>query len=124
MSNHYTGRSKSFANLSDVSTVKDLEKPDNSFNKRRRVLMANKLSRRSCFYTWQNPKSMPLLALKEDDEEDGEVTNPTSTSSSSSSPSNYEDGEGGKRSKLQSRRQLVVKYQSCFSLTDLQEEPQ
>ncbi|OMO86115.1 hypothetical protein CCACVL1_09779 [Corchorus capsularis] len=41
LSNHYTGKSKSFASLSDisssVSSVKDLQKPENPFNKRRRI---------------------------------------------------------------------------------------
>ncbi|KAJ6434763.1 hypothetical protein OIU84_000073 [Salix udensis] len=72
LSNHFSGKSKSFTNLSEVNTVnsvKELEKPENSFNKRRRVLMANKWSRRS-FYSWSNPKSMPLLALHEDDDGD------------------------------------------------------
>ena len=69
LSNHFPGKSKSFANLSEVGTVKDLEKRENPLNKRRRVLIASKWSRKS-FYSWANPKSMPLLTLKEDEEND------------------------------------------------------
>ncbi|KAF3446511.1 hypothetical protein FNV43_RR11690 [Rhamnella rubrinervis] len=71
LSNHFSGKSKSFANLSEVCTVnvKEVEKSENPFNKRRRVLIASKWSRKSSFYSWPNPKSMPLLALNEDDEE-------------------------------------------------------
>ncbi|MED6225330.1 hypothetical protein PIB30_092697 [Stylosanthes scabra] len=97
LSNHFSGKSKSFSDLSQVNTVKDLKKQENPFNKRRRVLMASKWSRRS-FYTWSNPKSMPLLPLDEDsdeaaqeqgDDEDGEdekgrkvFSSPSSSSSS------------------------------------------
>ncbi|CAI0414379.1 unnamed protein product [Linum tenue] len=76
LSNYFAGKSKSFASLSDaclaVSQAKDLEKPEHPFNKRRRILMANKWSRRSSFYSWHNPKSMPLLTLNEDDDESGD----------------------------------------------------
>lgn len=74
LSNHFTGKSKSLASLADVVTssssitVKDLEKPKNPFNKRRRLLLANKWARKS-FYSWSNPKSMPLLTLNEEDEQ-------------------------------------------------------
>ncbi|KAF9661986.1 hypothetical protein SADUNF_Sadunf18G0006300 [Salix dunnii] len=116
LSNHFSGKSKSFTNLSEVNTVnsvKELEKPENSFNKRRRILMASKWSRRS-FYSWSNPKSMPLLALHEDDEEDH------------SKGSGGAQGEDNKQnpSKLQEKRFATfgLKSQSCFSLSDLQEE--
>ncbi|XP_034693862.1 uncharacterized protein LOC117920438 [Vitis riparia] len=67
LSNCFTGRSKSFSNLSDVNTVADLQKEENPFNKRRRTLIAYKLLRKnSGFYSWQNPNSMPLLTLEED----------------------------------------------------------
>ncbi|XP_061362552.1 protein OXIDATIVE STRESS 3 LIKE 4-like [Gastrolobium bilobum] len=70
LSNHFIGKSKSFTDLSQVNTVKELEKQENPFNKRRRVLIASKLSRKSSFYTWSNPKSMPLLPLNEDEDDD------------------------------------------------------
>ncbi|XP_023896962.2 protein OXIDATIVE STRESS 3 LIKE 4 [Quercus suber] len=94
LSNHFTGKSKSFASLSEVEvagTVKDLEKQENPFNKRRRVLIASKWnSKRSSFYSSFNPKSMPLLALNEDEDEDDEHHQERQeypSSSSSSSPS-------------------------------------
>jgi hypothetical protein len=40
LSNFFSGKSRSFANLQDaaVTTAQDLAKPENPFNKRRRVL--------------------------------------------------------------------------------------
>ncbi|XP_027332592.1 uncharacterized protein LOC113847593 [Abrus precatorius] len=90
LSNHFVGKSKSFTDLSKVSTVKELEKQENPFNKRRRVLIASKWSRRSSFYSWSNPKSMPLLPVDEDDDygydEAEKAKKVTPSSSSSSSP--------------------------------------
>lgn len=40
LSNFFSGKSKSFTCLSDVASVKDLAKPDNPYNKRRRNLLA------------------------------------------------------------------------------------
>ncbi|KAK9097814.1 hypothetical protein Syun_024859 [Stephania yunnanensis] len=40
LSNFFNGKSKSFANFSQVSSISDLAKPDNPFNKRRRTLIA------------------------------------------------------------------------------------
>lgn len=141
LSNHFIGKSKSFANLSDVGTVKDLEKQENPFNKRRRVLIASKWSsKRTSFYSSNNPKSMPLLALNEDGDEDEDENEhqerqeyPSSSSSSSSpssststSTSEKKEQEGDQKlheripSKLHDRRLLSFKSR-CFSLSDLQE---
>lgn len=40
LSNFFSGKSKSFTCLSDVASVKDLAKPENPYNKRRRNLLA------------------------------------------------------------------------------------
>ncbi|KAK9099817.1 hypothetical protein Scep_023247 [Stephania cephalantha] len=40
LSNFFNGKSKSFANFSEVSSISDLAKLDNPFNKRRRTLIA------------------------------------------------------------------------------------
>ncbi|KAJ4962230.1 hypothetical protein NE237_022169 [Protea cynaroides] len=70
LSNHYSGKSKSFANLSDVSRVEDLGKSENPFNKRRRILMSCKWTNRSFYNRSLNPTtSMPLLAVLDEDEE-------------------------------------------------------
>ncbi|CAI0438726.1 unnamed protein product [Linum tenue] len=142
LSNYFAGKSKSFASLSDaclaVSQAKDLEKPEHPFNKRRRILMANKWSRRSSFYSWHNPKSMPLLTLNEDDDDESgdhnrrrgneeddeeEEDRRESLSSSSSSDKDEEDGRRAQRKLLQERRfNNSFKSHSCFSLTDLQEQ--
>ncbi|WJX09949.1 hypothetical protein P8452_00728 [Trifolium repens] len=94
LSNHFIGKSKSFSDLSQVTNVTELKKQENPFNKRRRLLIASKLSRKS-FYSCFNPKSMPLLRVNEDEDEDDdddenqrvdkEVTTKGSSPSSSSS---------------------------------------
>ncbi|XP_028802388.1 uncharacterized protein LOC114757486 [Neltuma alba] len=89
LSGHFDGKSRSFTDLSQVRSVKELQKQENPFNKRRRLLMASRLSRRSAFYSWSNPKSMPLLPLHEEEEEEEKcrklAASPSSLSSSSSS---------------------------------------
>lgn len=136
LSNHFSGKSKSFANLSEMSCVnrvKDLEKPENPFNKRRRLIMANKWARKSSLYNWPNPKSMPLLALNEDEEEEAAASASASNEqeeNQQSSPSSSSEQEGQnqrhktpKISKLQERKlKSCLKSQSCFSLADLQEQ--
>ncbi|MBA0694211.1 hypothetical protein Goari_004528 [Gossypium aridum] len=127
LSNHYVGKSKSFANLSDINSVKELQKVESPFNKRRRLLLANKWStrsRKSSFYSWQNPNSMPLLALVEDDEDtDNNSHNKQTPSSSppslSSSSSEYEKITSTKPKLQQSNLRASFKSQSCLSLTDL-----
>ncbi|CAL0323209.1 unnamed protein product [Lupinus luteus] len=93
LSSHFIGKSKSFTDLSQVNTVKELEKEENPFNKRKRVLIAAKWSRRS-FYSWSNPKSMPILPMVDEDQdnsiydeeiEDDKGRTKVSPSSSSSS---------------------------------------
>lgn len=127
LSNHFSGKSKSFSNLLEVNTVntvKELEKPENPFNKRRRILMANKWSRKS-FYSWSNPKSMPLLALPED-EDDEDDHNPRlgagQDEENEENPSS--EAQGIIARKLHERRfaKFGLKSQSCFALSDLQED--
>ncbi|XP_015867263.2 KID-containing protein 1 isoform X1 [Ziziphus jujuba] len=140
LSNYFSGKSKSFANLSDVSAVnnvKQVEKAENPFNKRRRVLIAAKWSRKSSFYNWPNPKSMPLLALNEEDD-DGEQQAPQSSFADKEQKRQqheHEDHDGDDDehheeeteglAKLRETRKLnSFKSKSCFSLTDLQEHTQ
>jgi hypothetical protein len=59
LSSHFSGKSKSFANLSYACTVKDTEKSEKPFNKRR-ILFSSRIS---SFYSSFNPKSMPLLSF-------------------------------------------------------------
>lgn len=54
-----------------MTNVNELKKQENPFNKRRRVLIASKLSRKS-FYSCFNPKSMPLLRVDEDEDDEDE----------------------------------------------------
>ncbi|KAK1316345.1 hypothetical protein QJS10_CPA05g02393 [Acorus calamus] len=80
LSSCFSGKSKSFASLSDAATAKDLVKPENPFNKRRRILMARKvsLSRRASHgslnrVTFKTP-DLPLV--EEDEEENRDFTSP------------------------------------------------
>ncbi|KAK0572177.1 hypothetical protein LWI29_027399 [Acer saccharum] len=131
LSSHFSGKSKSFTNLSEVSTVKDLVKLENPFNKRRRVLIANKLwskksSSSSSFYSWQNPKSMPLLTVHEDrdhnDDDDGDHdhdhhNNPVAEEEEEEEEKNQTRVFGNRL-----KKKIGFKSQSCFSLADLHEE--
>lgn len=115
------GKSKSFGNLMEASNsnAKDLEKGENPFNKRRRLLIANKLKRRggrslsaSHFYSWQNPNSMPLLALEEPNDKDRDADDLTLKLLE-------------KREMMiimKNKRDLMAQTQSCFCLSSLQEE--
>ncbi|KAG2259095.1 hypothetical protein Bca4012_010083 [Brassica carinata] len=118
LSNHYVGKSKSFGNLMEASNInaKDLEKVENPFNKKRRLIIANKLRSRgrsmsvSSFYTWQNPNSLPLLALQEPNKVDVHGHNQTI--------SLFER----RKMMMKSKKDLMAQTQSCFCLSSLQEE--
>lgn len=84
LSNFYSGKSKSFASLADVATAaaKDLVKPENPFNKRRRLVMASK----SRSYTSLVVASLPPLLsadhhIAEEEEEEDDERNSTGDSS-------------------------------------------
>ncbi|XP_019457368.1 PREDICTED: uncharacterized protein LOC109357778 isoform X2 [Lupinus angustifolius] len=125
LSSHFIGKSKSFTDLSQVNTVKELEKQENPFNKRKRVLIAAKWSRRS-FYSCSNPKSMPILPIVDEDqdnnnyydeEEEENGKRKLSPSSSSSSLDNRVPQSYASHMRLRLRS---FKSRS-FSLADLQE---
>ncbi|CAH2077362.1 unnamed protein product [Thlaspi arvense] len=123
LSNHYIGKSKSFGNLMEASNVKNLEKVESPLNKRRRLLIANKLRRRrsslSSFsiYSKTNPNSMPLLALQESDEEDHKYNDDYDVSSDDQISKMQE-----KRMKMTNNRDLLVQTRSCFCLTSFQDD--
>ncbi|CAL0305678.1 unnamed protein product [Lupinus luteus] len=139
LSSHFEGKSKSFTDLSQVSNLKELQKQESSFNKRRRVVIASKWSKKSSnFYTWSNPKSMPLLPVDEsqddDDEEEGEKVRKVActSSSSSSSSSLFEEKKQEDQVQICSDRvsesyaaEMRLRLRSfktrSFSLADLQE---
>ncbi|CAG7895885.1 hypothetical protein BRARA_B03660 [Brassica rapa] len=111
LSSHYKGKSKSFGNLGEIGSVKEVPKQENPLNKKRRLQIYNKLARKS-FYSWQNPKSMPLLPVHEDndDEEgdDGDLSD--------------EERGGDVLARRPSFKNRALKSMSCFALSDLQEE--
>ncbi|KAJ4877574.1 hypothetical protein Rs2_42592 [Raphanus sativus] len=115
LSNHYKGKSKSFGNLGEIGSVKEVPKQENPLNKRRRLQICNKLARRS-FYSWQNPKSMPLLPVNEDQDDDEEEGDDGDLS---------DEERGGTRGVIarnSSFKNRAFKSRSCFALSDLQEE--
>ncbi|KAF8074332.1 hypothetical protein N665_1113s0013 [Sinapis alba] len=125
LSNHYIGKSKSFGNLMEASKSKDLEKMESPLNKRRRLLIANKLRRRSSFSIYSktnnNLSSMPLLALQESDEEDHKCScdNDNDDSSDDDEISKLQE----KRMKMTTNnRDFMVQAQSCFCLASFQDD--
>ncbi|CAF2132527.1 hypothetical protein BRARA_K01650 [Brassica rapa] len=126
LSNHYIGKSKSFGNLMgmEVSNTKDLEKVESPLNKRRRLLIANKLRRRSLsssfsFYPKTNLNSMPLLALQESDEDDHKYNNDDDDDDSSDEEINKLQD---KRMKMTNNRDFMVQTQSCFCLSSFPDD--
>ncbi|CAN7015397.1 hypothetical protein IGI04_013604 [Brassica rapa subsp. trilocularis] len=126
LSNHYIGKSKSFGNLMgmEVNNTKDLEKVESPLNKRRRLLIANKLRRRSLsssfsFYPKTNLNSMPLLALQESDEDDHKYNNDDDDDDSSDEEINKLQD---KRMKMTNNRDFMVQTQSCFCLSSFPDD--
>ena len=76
--------------------------------------MASKWSKKS-FYSWSNPKSMPLLALKEDDDDDEEEEESTKRGHD-----HDHDDQARRLPKFDEKRMKSFKTR-CFSLADLQE---
>lgn len=112
LSNHFSGKSKSFNNLSEanltdaVSSARDLEKPEHPFNKKRRILRWSKN-----INLLSTAKSMPLFPVSEDEDD-------------APDPREGDGGDGdGERSKaVYGRKHSVFKSSSCFALSDLHEE--
>ncbi|KAL1212595.1 Protein OXIDATIVE STRESS 3 LIKE 4 [Cardamine amara subsp. amara] len=126
LSNHYKGKSKSFGNLGEIGSVKEVAKQENPLNKRRRLQICNKLARRS-FYSWQNPKSMPLLPVNEDEDDDDEEDEDEDLKSGFDENKSSSDEEGGgERVKSVARKpsfkNRAFQSRSCFALSDLIEE--
>ncbi|KAJ3696248.1 hypothetical protein LUZ60_001625 [Juncus effusus] len=77
LSSFFSGKSKSFASLSSAaascSTASDLSKPENPFNKRRRILMAcNRRASYSSFISSLPPLLSPELKVEEETEQEDE----------------------------------------------------
>ena len=77
LSNFYAGKSKSFTSLAEAeatAAAKEIAKPENPFNKRRRVLQAWSRRRASCSAlatTYLPPLLAPDHAVVEEDDEEG-----------------------------------------------------
>lgn len=125
LSLHISGKSKSFTNLAEanIGTVKDLEKTEHPFNKKRRMLRWSR-NNFSGYYKWTSPRSMPVLPLIEDeedgdgdeDEEEGRRGGSDWTEQRSSDTDPISPGS------IERQRHRVLKSRSCFALADLPEE--
>ncbi|KAJ0247421.1 Major centromere autoantigen B-like protein [Hirschfeldia incana] len=128
LSNHYIGKSKSFGNLMEASKAKDLMKVESPLNKRRRLIIANKLRRRSSLSSFgihsktnSNLNSLPLLALQESDEEDHKYNYDKDNDNDSSDDEICKLQE--KRMKMTTNnRDFMVQTQSCFCLASFQDD--
>ncbi|XP_030541354.1 protein bfr2-like [Rhodamnia argentea] len=121
LSNHFSGKSKSFNNLSEanlteaVSSARDLEKPEHPFNKKRRILRWSKN-----FPLLSTAKSMPLFPLSEEDDDHREGGDDGNGDGGGEGDG---DGERGKAvAGRHWRKHSVFKSSSCFALSDLHEE--
>lgn len=131
LSNHFSGKSKSFGNLSEanltdvVSSAKDLEKPEHPFNKKRRILRWSKN-----FPLLSTARSMPLFPLSEED--DDAPDHREAGADDDDDDVDCGDGGYGERGsavgasrfagRRHGRKHSVFKSSSCFALSDLHEE--
>ncbi|KAL0698151.1 hypothetical protein Bca4012_054273 [Brassica carinata] len=129
LSNHYIGKSKSFGNLLEASKSKDLEKVESPLNKRRRLLIANKLRRRSSLSSFSiysktnnNLNSMPLLALQESDEEDHKCSCDKDNDNDDSSDDDISKLQEKRMKMTENNRDFMVHSQSCFCLASFQDD--
>lgn len=118
LSNFFTGKSRSFQSLAEVATarVEDVAKPENPFNKRRRLLMAckNSWSKRAKSYSSLLPPLPPLTAEGDEDEDDEDDDR---GAVSGGRPPRFPDLHERKE-----EREVKREFRSArsFSLTDLQ----
>lgn len=124
LSNFFSGKSKSFASLSDVvnASTNDIVKPENPFNKRRRVLMMSKMRRASCSSLVcppLPPLSAPAHTVAEaDEEEEEEEDEEKEKHGGRSPPSMGPFPRHGNSSSM--RRNKAFRSPRSFSLSDLQ----
>ncbi|KAG0479927.1 hypothetical protein HPP92_010546 [Vanilla planifolia] len=119
LSNFFVGKSKSFASLSDAAacTARDLAKPENPFNKRRRILIANKASRSrrasySSLIVSLTPLFSPDLAVNEGEGDEGSEGEEDSPLAPLPKPHSSHNGA--------IRFSKAFKSPRSFSLSDLQ----
>ncbi|KAL6661116.1 hypothetical protein ACP70R_000500 [Stipagrostis hirtigluma subsp. patula] len=130
LSNFYAGKSKSFTSLKEAAAVaaaKEIAKPENPFNKRRRVLAAWSRRRASCsaLATAYLP---PLLApdhavLEEDDEEAADRSDDDEVSgngSRSRRPPSFPSPRLSAHAQLRNPNPSSFRSSRSFSMTDLQ----
>ncbi|XP_003572407.2 uncharacterized protein LOC100823786 [Brachypodium distachyon] len=142
LSNFYAGKSKSFTSLAEAAAkaaAKEIAKPENPFNKRRRVLAAWSRRRASCS-SLATAYLPPLLSLDhtvvegdeheeedEDEDEDEKAAAPPSSSSRFPPPrlgglhsASQKGGAMGARSGMSPRGASSFRSPRSFSLSDLQ----
>lgn len=106
----------------EASNAKELEKVESPLNKRRRLIIANKLRRRSSLssfsiYSKINPNSMPLLALQESDDEDHKYNDDNSNDDDSSDDEASKMQEKKMKMTNNNNRDFMVQTRSCICLS-------
>lgn len=121
MSNFFSGKSKSFASLSDaaMASAGELVKPENPFNKRRRLLMASKM-RRASYTSLVRPPLPPLLPSahtveEADDDDDKEQQQEDDTNK------NKRHGTDNTNTNTNKKQGAAFRSPRSFSLSDLQQ---
>lgn len=120
LSNFFSGKSKSFASLSDAAnaSAKDMLKAENPFNKRRRLLMMSKM-RRASYTALTCPPFPPLLSpdltVEEADKEEEDSDEDEGTNSGTSPSSFSHHGSSNNNIKMK-----VFRSPRSYSLSDLQ----
>ncbi|KAJ4880603.1 Uncharacterized protein Rs2_37658 [Raphanus sativus] len=120
LSNHYIGKSKSFGNLTEASKAKDFMKVESPLNKRRRLIIANKLRRRSSLSsfgiyskTTNNLNSTPLLGLQESDDEDHKYIYYDKDNDNDSSDDEISKLQEKRMKMTTNNRDIMVQTHSC-----------
>ncbi|CAL9110929.1 unnamed protein product [Musa textilis] len=116
LSNFFSGKSKSFASLSDaaMASAGELVKPENPFNKRRRLLMASKMRRASYTSLVRPPLPPPAHAAEEEayDEERKQQEDDTNK--------NKRHGNDNTNTNKNKKQGAAFRSPRSFSLSDLQ----
>ncbi|KAJ8500850.1 hypothetical protein OPV22_011402 [Ensete ventricosum] len=111
LSNFFSGKSKSFASLSEaaITSAGELVKPENPFNKRRRLVMASKMRRASLVRPPLPPLLPPAPTVAEEADDDKEQQE---------DDTNGNDNTNTNKNKKQGA--AAFRSPRSFSLSDLQ----
>ncbi|CAL9106742.1 unnamed protein product [Musa acuminata var. zebrina] len=127
LSNFFSGKSKSFASLSDaaMASAGELVKPENPFNKRRRLLMASKM-RRASYTSLVRPPLPPLLpsahTVEEEADDDDDKEQQQEDDDTNKNKRHGTDITNTNKNKNKNKKQgAAFRSPRSFSLSDLQQ---